>query len=334
MAAEGVASAKPIVIPPLTVEEEDAIIHTRITNDERPLRRVIKKFHNYTALAHEPIVPSVTKPTSSAIDDAREAFLVELSSFHLTLKKSVMICEAEARQVEEYQRERQRIEDEHGKLRGQIEQLKTSLEHEQLVRRRKMEYDLVAERVNTIPSREELERSISSLENDMATIRAEQDSQDRTIQGQKAALDVIITDLGSLRLMGKDGAHAASNIASPALTPAPDIAIDAADGITDDVAGIAGPLNGASNEGDEDKASSDDVPLSASLNPAAKPFHPPLRSVPAAKRDAEEDDIEMGEVEEPPKVVIPKLKKRDKEELEEGEASDSSSALSDPPDDD
>ena len=49
-------------------------------------------------------------------------------------------------------------EDEHGKLRGQIEQLKTSLEHAQMVRRRKIEYDTVTEKVNTLPSREELER--------------------------------------------------------------------------------------------------------------------------------------------------------------------------------
>ena len=43
------------------------------------------------------------------MDDAREAFLVELASFHLSLKKSLMVCEAEARQVEEYQREKERI---------------------------------------------------------------------------------------------------------------------------------------------------------------------------------------------------------------------------------
>lgn len=49
-------------------------------------------------------------------------------------------------------------DDDHGTLRGQIEQLKTALEHAQLQRRRKIEYDLVAEKVNTLPSREELEQ--------------------------------------------------------------------------------------------------------------------------------------------------------------------------------
>ena len=85
---------------------EDNIIHSRITNDERALRRVVKKFDSYAAVAHTLLVPN---SSPSAIDDAREAFLVELASFSLQLKKAVMVCEAEARQVEEYQRERQRI---------------------------------------------------------------------------------------------------------------------------------------------------------------------------------------------------------------------------------
>ena len=154
----------------------DQIIFARITNDERPLRRVIKKFHGYTSLSHTPIVPPITPNGSSSLEDAREAFLVDLASFQLLMKKSAMICEAEARQVEEYQRERRRLgerlhnlfihahmfilfikDNEHETLISQIEELKTALEHAQMLRRRKIEYDLVAEKVNTLPSREELE---------------------------------------------------------------------------------------------------------------------------------------------------------------------------------
>ena len=86
----------------------DAIIHTRITNDEKALRRVTKKFHAYTSVAYTSALPP-SPSTSSSVDDAREAFLVELASFHLSLKKSLMVCEAEARQVEEYQKEKERI---------------------------------------------------------------------------------------------------------------------------------------------------------------------------------------------------------------------------------
>lgn len=92
----------------------DAIIHSRITNDERALRRVVKKFSNYTTIAQ--VNTADSDQSRLAADDAREAFLLELSSFSLLLKKAVMVCEAEARQVEEYYRERQRI----GKLLTQL----------------------------------------------------------------------------------------------------------------------------------------------------------------------------------------------------------------------
>ncbi len=112
-------------------------------------------------------------PSDASLHEAREAFLLELASFELMIKKSMMICQAEARQVEEYQLERQRLgmffaigitfvvlivvqDDEHETLKAQIEELKSALEHAHVLRRRKIEYDLVAERVNTLPSREEL----------------------------------------------------------------------------------------------------------------------------------------------------------------------------------
>lgn len=93
----------------------------------------------------------------------------------------------------------------------------------------------------------------------------------------------------------------------------------------------------------------DDVPLAKSLalNPGARPLVPrssssrpstprpaPVTSLPSSlskREDGEEEDIEMGEVSEEPKNG--KKVKAEPEELEEGEASDFSSELSDPPDD-
>ena len=50
------------------------------------------------------------------------------------------------------------LEDEREALKGQIEQLKTSLEDAQLSRRQMIEYDLIAEKINQLPSRDELEQ--------------------------------------------------------------------------------------------------------------------------------------------------------------------------------
>ncbi|KIJ20300.1 hypothetical protein PAXINDRAFT_7549 [Paxillus involutus ATCC 200175] len=333
-------------IPPLSPEEEDAIIHTRITNDERPLRRIAKKFHNYASLAHTPLLQPAH---GGSVDDAREALLVELDSFELVLKKSQMVCEAESRQVEEYQRERRRIEQEHDLLRNQIGELKIALEHAQMERRRKIEYDSITEKINTLPSRDELHQSILALENDMAAIRGEHETQECVIRGQKSALDNIVMDLSSLRLMGKDKESMASRMASPAPTPAPD-STDADEGARgtsqmDDEKPIEGIESGevAEKEDGEDDESID-VPLSLKFNTPAKEAlsrqsgtplsaqrEPHSRKEPTPFHQVEDDDIEMGEVAEDPKQI--KVRKKAREELEEGEASDSSSALSDPPDD-
>ncbi|TBU46015.1 Tho complex subunit 7-domain-containing protein [Dichomitus squalens] len=343
--------------PPLTVQQEDAIIHTRITNDEKALRRVTKKFHTYASVAYTPVVP-LSPLTPSSVDDAREAFLLELASFQLSLKKSFMVCEAEARQVEEYQRERERIANEHSRLTGQIEVLKATLEQAQLERKQKIEYDVIAEKVNSLPSRDELEQSIQSLENDMAAIRAEHENQNRTLQAQKAALDSVVRDVSTLRLMGKQDA-------AEDATPAPDTQNAEEDVEMDGTASVRtreesgelkedGPSSarhpsGASGKTGEDGEDSEgeEVPLAkAILNPAARTFVPsgsrrstPMMSVARGTptlpptKIPDEDDIEMGEIGEEPKDVKAPSRKVRGEELEEGEATDESSELSEPPDD-
>ncbi|KAG6336524.1 hypothetical protein ID866_2546 [Astraeus odoratus] len=331
----------PLSIPPLSVEDEDAIIHTRITNDERPLRRIVKKFHAYASLAHATPVQS---SHGGSIDDARDAFLIELSSFELSLKKSLMVCEAESRQVEEYQRERRRIEQEHEALRAQIAELKIALEHAQMERKRKIEYDSIAEKINIFPSRDELQQAIVLLENDMTAIRSEHETQERIIQGQKSALDIIVTDLATLRLLGKD--KDASHLGTPIDTPAPDLPDSderATPSLKDDGKEEDGIEYGEVQEGREDGEEDGSINLLSSKFGAVAPglasrqSGTPLpsqrdfQSGNSGSRMEENEDIEMGEVAEDPKQL--KTKRKVREELEEGEASDSSSALSDPPDD-
>ena len=152
----------------------DAIIHSRITNDEKVLKKVLKRYHTYASVAYPLHSPDI-QAEPAIIEEAGDLFRVELESFHLTLKKALLVCEAERRQVEQYEREKQRIgvwqrltrpfwtdiihsEDEREALKGQIEQLKTSLEDAQLSRRQMIEYDLIAEKINHLPSRDELQQ--------------------------------------------------------------------------------------------------------------------------------------------------------------------------------
>ncbi|KXN83743.1 hypothetical protein AN958_00886 [Leucoagaricus sp. SymC.cos] len=298
----------------------DHIVLARITNDERPLKRVIKKFHNYvnasTTSASAPPLLNGVQPIVP-IEDAKEAFLVELASFQLLLKKSVMTCEAETRQVEEYQKERQKIEQEHESLKVQIKELKVALEQAQVLRRRKMEYDVVAEKIHNFPSREELEQEITSLENDMAAICSENEIQDKTIQGHKSALDGIVAELASLRFLGRDK-DAVSEAPSMRATPIPDAPGGLSTEAHTDVSTRANsvmPTPSTKEDIEEEKTS---VELESQKVEDPNP----------------DDDIEMGELEEDPKEKEAAVKKKPLvEELEEGETFDGSSELSEPPDD-
>lgn len=144
----------------------------------------------------------------------------------------------------------------------------------------------------------------------MAAIRTEHETQNRTLQGHKSALDGIIAELSSLRFMGKE---AAATESLPA-TPAPE-GLDAiiTDGfVVEEVENLNSPTKVEEKaEGDEKQT------LELTLDPAVG-------------EGIVEDDIEMGEVEEDPRE---KGRKKLREELEEGEASDASSELSEPPDD-
>lgn len=146
----------------------------------------------------------------------------------------------------------------------------------------------------------------------MAAIRAEHETQNRTIQGQKSALDGIISDLSSLRVMGKEP-EVSSVPQSPRDTPALE-GTPTPEGDTTTSAN----LNVTPEEAEVDKMVSESSSQKASSEGLA------------SEGAIEENDIEMGEVEEDPRE---KVKKKAREDLEEGEATDASSELSEPPDD-
>lgn len=196
-----------------------------------------------------------------------------------------------------------------------------------------MEYDVVAEKIYGLPSRDELEqcvarlfatrmlinhpnREIAALENDMAAIRSENEVQEKTIQGHKSALNGIVAELASLRLLGRDKdtvSEVPSTRASPAPDGAPGTGIDAHTD-TSTGANMDTPTPSAREDADEEK-----LPTESDSQNAIETLN---------------DDIEMGELEEDPKEKEAAAKKKQVvEELEEGETFDGSSELSEPPDD-
>lgn len=100
--------SKPKLVPFVTCCISEKIIHARITNDERTLKRIVSKFHAYMTLARDPVTLDKASQENK-LKDARDSFLSELDNYELGSRKTSLACAAEARQVSEYDQERLRI---------------------------------------------------------------------------------------------------------------------------------------------------------------------------------------------------------------------------------
>lgn len=189
-------------------------------------------------------------------------------------------------------------------------------------------------------------RSTESLQSDMVMIRGEQETHDTLIRDQQTALDEIISRIAVARSMGKEEGTS-SAMASPESTPVPDGAVEPVEKIDDATAmdttveNVESPLIPSTAEPSTSPPISRAITPASALNPTARIFEPsvtkfasPLRQVTSAAPAAAaplSEDIEMGELEEEPRVRKGKNKVR--EDREEGEASDDGSEVSDPPSD-
>ncbi|QRV72925.1 THOC7 domain-containing protein [Ceratobasidium sp. AG-Ba] len=294
----------PLPLP--TPEQEEALIHARVQNDDRIVRKLTKKLQSYLALHFAYISyqnesdPSLaTLVNLTEVDNARDEFLVELASFRLSIQKSTLVLGAEARQVQQYNNEIESIAQEHDATRLDLDNLRLTLEQEQMFRKRKQEYDVVAD--------------ITALDDELSTIRAAREDHNENLAARRAILDTLVSQIQSLRLMGKQPDN-------PEV--APSAAIESGSGHA--LNPTARPF----------------IPLRSAANTPTPGPSTPL-PLPAVTNKEGDDDIEMGEVAEEAeagevedvekwgKQSRSKSRKPD-EEMEEGEASDGSTGLSEP----
>ncbi|CAE6505675.1 unnamed protein product [Rhizoctonia solani] len=301
-------------LPLLAQEQEDATLHARVhnVNNDKAINKLMKRLQAYLArnfayisYQNNPDPSLATLVTLEEVENTRDEFLVELASFRLSMRKNTLVIDAEGRQAQQYKDEIESIAREHEATKLDIENLRLTLEQEQTFRKRKQEYDLVAEKINDYPSRTELTADIAALEDELSTIRAAREDHNENLAARRAVLDTLVQQIHSLRQMGKpqDGTDPASGSAEfshtgHSLNPAARPFVPG-----HSLAGTPTPAPGT-----------------------------PLAPVPAATKHEGDDDIEMGEVaeeaeagevEDGDKWTKNKSKsRRPDDEMEEGEASD------------
>ncbi|CAE7061761.1 unnamed protein product [Rhizoctonia solani] len=299
-------------LPLLTQEQEDATLHARVhnANNDKAVSKLMKRLQTYLArnfayisYQNNPDPSLATLVTLEEVENTRDELLVELASFRLSMRKNTLVIDAEGRQAQQYKDEIESIAREHEATKLDIENLRLTLEQEQTFRKRKQEYDLVAEKINDFPSRTELTADIAALEDELSTIRAAREDHNENLALRRTILDTLVQQINSLRQMGKphDGAEPASGPTEHSGQPLNPTARAFVPGRS--IAGTPTPAPGT-----------------------------PLAHVPAATKPDGDDDIEMGEVaeeaeagevEDGDKWTKTKSKsRRPDDEMEEGEASD------------
>ncbi|KAK3830054.1 MAG: Tho complex subunit 7-domain-containing protein [Linnemannia gamsii] len=136
-------------------DDTDSVIRTRLSVNERPLRRLTQRFQKWTGV--------LVTGSKEDIENGLQGLLMEISQFELGLSKSTLVAEMAERERQHYHEERHQIEDNIALSQEELETLAHDLEEAKQERTNKIEYDQLAAQVLQFPSRESNQQSIAQL---------------------------------------------------------------------------------------------------------------------------------------------------------------------------
>ncbi|KAJ3347667.1 THO complex subunit 7 [Entophlyctis luteolus] len=168
---------------------EDAIIRTRLATDQRPLKKLVRRFVHVKRAFDLKQNPETCKL-------ALTAFLTDLASFSTgVLDKQTQIQSMNVQQQAEFARDLSEVTKEVETAKNDIARLKIELEEEKNKRVRMLEYDAVARNVLEIQSREDSERNMRVIQQDIESLREKKRRLDDAFALRKLLLRNVVTSV-------------------------------------------------------------------------------------------------------------------------------------------
>lgn len=172
--------------------EDDIIIKHRLltrtttTRGEPPLKKLQKKF---TAFAVE-----VEKEADNHGDCERlaKAFLQELNTFEIPLLKSKAVIDANVREKENFNELKDEINRQIVLAQDDIEDLKKQLEESKIERKHKEECEAIRKLIAMQPPRSETQKTITELEQEIASLELENTASSRTLELRKKQFSLLL----------------------------------------------------------------------------------------------------------------------------------------------
>ncbi|KAG0031829.1 THO complex subunit 7 [Podila clonocystis] len=147
----------------------DNIIKTRLSVNERPVRRLIAKLNKWA--------DTLVRGGEDECESGFKGLQLDITQLQLILAKSKLVFDMAERERINYDQEQQQIEASIIASQAELEKLDKDLVEAKKIRANKIEYDELAVQVLRYPSRESSQNSIESLQQEIQELEVEGQAQ-------------------------------------------------------------------------------------------------------------------------------------------------------------
>ncbi|KAF9333043.1 THO complex subunit 7 [Podila minutissima] len=151
------------------MDHDDNIIKTRLSVNERPVRRLIAKLNKWA--------DTLVKGGDDECESGFKGLQLDVTQLQLILAKSKLVFDMAERERINYDQEQQQIEASIISSQAELEKLDKDLVEAKKIRANKIEYDELAVQVLRYPSRESSQSSIESLQQEIQELEMEGQAQ-------------------------------------------------------------------------------------------------------------------------------------------------------------
>ncbi|KAI8615064.1 hypothetical protein BC830DRAFT_1124325 [Chytriomyces sp. MP71] len=175
--------------------DEETIIRNRIAVDQRPLKKLVRRFETLKRVS-----VSSQSPESVNVKLALDTFSTELAAYNASVViKQRSVLRMNQTQQEHFAAELNAVKAGIEATRRDIAALQIQLTHEEAAKRRRGEYDVVARACLEVQSREESERNMATLQEEIQGLQQSQQRLTQAHEFRKTLLHNVINAIYTMK---------------------------------------------------------------------------------------------------------------------------------------
>ncbi|ORX59947.1 DUF783-domain-containing protein [Piromyces finnis] len=164
--------------------DEEQNIRNRLAIEERPLKRIIKKFNT--------LISQYKSASREEWNTSLESLLIMIETLEINLHRSKQIYEMNNKEVKEYMEKTKNIQQRIIQGKAEIEELKRQLDQSKEERKNKLEYDEMARNINKYSSRSQIQKHMDSLNKQIEMLEKEHMYYEETINLRKKQFHTLL----------------------------------------------------------------------------------------------------------------------------------------------